>query len=1457
MKGLHLILIILLFSIASGTHAQRSNGLTLEGVVTVEQGAVDGAVIQMYRNSQPAGDYGIGSNGQYRVELNYNNEFVLIFSRKDNFPLKVIVDTNVPREVLQSDPVFPPFPVNIKLFTEIPGIDKTFSENAVMKIYYSKNVDNFIADLFYNDAQIKHLIDQAMAQSQQLGKEADNLAGLTKAELAELKKEYDRLIKEAENEYNREEFLTALDGYQAANKLFPKEQYPKDRIAEINDLLGLLMVAEEMEKALTDRLQALISRGDLMFDQKKYEEARSSYQRALSVDAQNKHAQSRLAEIKEIYGKQQADREYDALIVAADNSFDELLYAEARNIYLKALGLKDGEQYPQQKIKEIDKILEQQAMNAETLQGYRESVFQAELNFEKQFYDKAISYYENALTFKPGDAIATGKIEEIKALMTQLANQTLYDKRIKTADKAFKKEQFEEALLEYEEAAKLMPSEQYPLTQITQINSIFAEQERLAEEAEAERQRLLAEEQAAEQARLAALEAEKEQEYDNAVSRGDSLLNLKEYENSRMAYQAALQIRPGEPVPEQRINDIDELLVQLAAVQKEYEAAVVRGDDAFRQESFEGAVTAFNDALKAKPDENYPKEMLAQIDSIVQTREQLAAEAEAERLRLAAEAEAAELERMAALAAEKENKFKLALAKADSLFELKEYVDSRTAYRDALQIKPEEDKPGQRINEIDELLVTLAENQKIYDDAVARGDDALARESFDESKAAFMEAQQAKSEETYPQEMLVRIDSIVDTRERLAAEAEAAEQARLAALEAEKEQQYSLTIAQADSLFSLKEYENSLVAYRAALQVKPEETLPEQRIREINDLIGQQAVVQQAYDAALASGNDAFSLESFDAAKAAFMEAQQAKPEEAYPGEMLAQIDSIVEARERLAAEAEAERLRLAAEAEAAEQARLAALEEEQNRQYNQSVRQADSLFKKQEYENAIAAYQNALQIKPGQVLPEQKISEINELLDQIAAAEQNYNASVSRGDEAFEQESFEVAREAFLEAQQVKPKESYPQEMRAKIDSIIENRERLAAEEEAERAQLAAEAEAAEQARLAALKAEKELQFAQAVSQADSLFNLKKYESSRSAYQMALQVNGEAEYPKQRIVEVDNILADIETARLEQENLDKEYREIINLADQLFDTKDFNPAKENYARAMALKPDESYPEDRIAEADRLIQQTELDNRYQSVILAADGLFQEESWIEAKGEYEKALALKLGENYPGGQILKIDNLLKQQETQALAEQQVAAEMERRKKEIETHQQALQERQEMNETGLNQLYQEYISMADEYFGNKMYNVSRAWYYKAWDVKQDETYPQQQIDEINRLVGSMLLSQRDKDYQNFINLADSTLRENQLAVSRGWYNRALSIKPGESYPKEQLQTITVLIAERMAGRSGVQFESHIKKAAEAFERESYNVARYWYKKALELRPDDEETKEKLTEIQNAVK
>jgi hypothetical protein len=299
--------IFLIFLFVFSSHAafgQRSNGIAVEGRIAVEDGTAEAAIIQMYQDGKRLDNYGVDGDGRYKVELNYNHKYELIFQCEGYFQQKIVVDADVPKSILDSDPKFPPFPVDINLFAEIPGIDKSFSENTVLKIFYSSSVDNFVSELYYNDAQIQKLIEQAVLQGQVVDKRADYMTKLTRAELAELRREYNKLLEQAGNEYSSEKFLAALDGYKAASKILPDEQFPKDRIAEINDLLGLIMAAEELDKAKLERFNALVKEGDLFFNQTLYNDAKMSYDRALSIKPFDQYVNDQLKKIADLLNQQ-------------------------------------------------------------------------------------------------------------------------------------------------------------------------------------------------------------------------------------------------------------------------------------------------------------------------------------------------------------------------------------------------------------------------------------------------------------------------------------------------------------------------------------------------------------------------------------------------------------------------------------------------------------------------------------------------------------------------------------------------------------------------------------------------------------------------------------------------------------------------------------------------------------------------------------------------------------------------------------------------------------------------------------------------------------------------------------------------------------------------------------------------------------------------------------------------
>jgi hypothetical protein len=210
-------------------------------------------------------------------------------------------------------------------------------------------------------------------------------------------------------------------------------------------------------------------------------------------------------------------------------------------------------------------------------------------------------------------------------------------------------------------------------------------------------------------------------------------------------------------------------------------------------------------------------------------------------------------------------------------------------------------------------------------------------------------------------------------------------------------------------------------------------------------------------------------------------------------------------------------------------------------------------------------------------------------------------------------------AKANYQQALKVKPNESYPKEMISKADNLISGQE--------------ANSKALEEA------------YQVAVSDADKLYTAKEYDKAKSGYQNALGIKPDEQYPKDKIKQIDDIYATAD----KQKQQDKQYLDIIAAADKLLADKSYQPAKVQYQSALKLKPEEKYPKDRIAEIDLamtdLAKQKALDDQYTAAIAKADKLFAAKTWEQAKTDYTTASALKPNETYPKDKILEIEKIV--------------------------------------------------------------------------------------------------------------------------------------------------------------------------------------------------------------------
>jgi len=325
------------------------------------------------------------------------------------------------------------------LFTEIKGIDKSFSDNTILRIYYDPGIDNFLSQVYYNDAQVKKQIENAIWRSQQVGKTAEELSKLTAEELRLMRQEYNQWLKEAGENYQNAKYQDALMGYKAANRLFPNEQFPIDRIAEINDLLLALQITANLDQVQKEKFEALVKQADSEFNSKAYEDSKGLYRQALNIKATDPYIKSRISEIDKILAAVKAEEEYKSIVTEADRLFTIGSLGQAKSKFIEALALKPNDEYPKTRLKDIEK--EEARLEKTVLQQsrYEAALAEADGFRDKKQYLRARESYNFALSFKLGDQVATDRITAIDELMKQEDLDRNYTKVLSDADKFFNK----------------------------------------------------------------------------------------------------------------------------------------------------------------------------------------------------------------------------------------------------------------------------------------------------------------------------------------------------------------------------------------------------------------------------------------------------------------------------------------------------------------------------------------------------------------------------------------------------------------------------------------------------------------------------------------------------------------------------------------------------------------------------------------------------------------------------------------------------------------------------------------------------------------------------------------------------------------------------------------------------------------------------------------------------------
>lgn len=221
---------------------------------------------------------------------------------------------------------------------------------------------------------------------------------------------------------------------------------------------------------------------------------------------------------------------------------------------------------------------------------------------------------------------------------------------------------------------------------------------------------------------------------------------------------------------------------------------------------------------------------------------------------------------------------------------------------------------------------------------------------------------------------------------------------------------------------------------------------------------------------------------------------------------------------------------------------------------------------------------------------------------------------------------------------------------------------------------------------------------------------------------------------------------------------------------------------------------------------------------YSKCIAKADKEFKLSEWNIARFYYFEAMKFNSGSKYAKERVEECDRLI---------DANISYELQRK-------------------------YQVFVKNGDAAMANGRYSNARVNYTKALDIKSWEHYPAEKINEIGELMKGWRSEKEREQYMQAIKKADNAFGGKNYAVARFYYRKAIAIN-ADPYPKNKLAEIEDILANVQTEARDRQYSENIQKADNAFNSNNFSVARFYYQKALQVKPNENYPKKQLQKME----
>ena len=293
----------------------------------------------------------------------------------------------------------------------------------------------------------------------------------------------------------------------------------------------------------------------------------------------------------------------------------------------------------------------------------------------------------------------------------------------------------------------------------------------------------------------------------------------------------------------------------------------------------------------------------------------------------------------------------------------------------------------------------------------------------------------------------------------------------------------------------------------------------------------------------------------------------------------------------------------------------------QESESYASLMKKGNDKFAAKDYISAKTYYEMALKQKANDPTAKQKLTETVKKIQEDGARQEIFYAHLDTGDQFYSQQKYEEALAEYERALQVFPNDKYVTSQANEVRAILKERK------------------------------DKQDAFDTAMSLGESLLAEDNFDAAIMQFETAIGIFPNDKLPKEKLAE----------ARQKKQL----YNEKVARFDKLMEEGRQFGLRKNYEAALQ-KIDQAleiFPNDVEANAKRTEYQTAkgVTDRYNSIIAAADQLYENKAYKEAKAQYQSALSVVAGDAYATDMIARLKPLIAQQDAEEAA--RIAAEQE--------------------------------------------------------------------------------------------------------------------------------------------------------------------------------------------------